>query len=87
MIDQKLFVELAEKLFNNLPGAATSKNNFGLFKEDITKTFKAVLEQTFSDLDLVTKQQFDIQAKVLAKTREQLDLLTQQVTELEQNRK
>lgn len=85
MIDQKLLSELAEKLFNKLPGVSAS-NNLDLLKEDIVKTFKLVLEQSFSNLDLVTKQQFDIQTKVLAKTRERLDLLTKQVAELEQKR-
>jgi BMFP domain-containing protein YqiC len=86
MIDQKLLSELAEKLFNNLPGGQVAKNGLNLVKEDITKTFRVVLEQAFSDLDLVTKQQFDIQAKVLAKTREQLDTLTKQVAALEKSR-
>lgn len=86
MIDQTLLSELAEKLFNKLSGVSVN-NNLSLLKEDIVKTFKLVLEQSFSNLDLVTKQQFDIQTKVLAKTRERLDLLTQQVAELEQHHK
>ena len=79
MIDKHLLSELADKLFNNLPNSS----NLNLFKEDITKTFKLVLEQSFSNLDLVTREQFDIQAKVLAKTREQLDSLSKKVEELE----
>lgn len=79
MIDQKLLSELAEKLYKKLP----SGNNLNLFKEDITSMFRLVLEQSFSELDLVTRQQFDIQSKVLIKTREQLDRLSAKVKQLE----
>lgn len=83
MVENKLLTELAEKLYKNLPNS----NNLSLFKEDITSTFKLVLEQSFSELDLVTRQQFDIQSKVLAKTREQLEKLSTKVQELESTSK
>lgn len=78
MIDQKLFSELSEKLFNNLPNSS----NLGVIKDDVTKTFKLVLEQSFSKLDLVTREEFDIQRKVLAKTRADLDELSKKLEKL-----
>ncbi|HJU70927.1 MAG TPA: accessory factor UbiK family protein [Paucimonas sp.] len=51
--------------------------------KDIEKNVKAMLSQGFSKLDLVTREEFDIQAQVLAKTRARLELLEARVTELE----
>jgi len=51
--------------------------------KDIEKNVKAMLTQGFSKLDLVTREEFDIQTQVLAKTRAKLDALEARVTELE----
>lgn len=51
--------------------------------KDIEKNVKAMLSQGFSKLDLVTREEFDIQAQVLAKTRARLELLEARVAELE----
>ncbi len=51
--------------------------------KDIEKNVKAMLTQGFSRLDLVTREEFEIQSQVLAKTRAKLDLLEARVTELE----
>ncbi|KAF3997164.1 accessory factor UbiK family protein [Glaciimonas immobilis] len=51
--------------------------------KDIEKNVKAMLSSGFSKLDLVTREEFDIQAQVLAATREKLELLELRVTELE----
>ncbi|MDY7577305.1 accessory factor UbiK family protein [Herbaspirillum sp. RTI4] len=51
--------------------------------KDIEKNVKAMLNQGFSKLDLVTREEFDIQAQVLAKTRTKLDLLEARVVALE----
>jgi BMFP domain-containing protein YqiC len=44
---------------------------------------KAMLSQGFSKLDLVTREEFDVQAQVLAKTRAKLELLEARVAEIE----
>jgi BMFP domain-containing protein YqiC len=44
---------------------------------------KAMMTQGFSKLDLVTREEFDIQAQVLAKTRAKLETLEARVAELE----
>jgi BMFP domain-containing protein YqiC len=51
--------------------------------KDIEKNMKAMLTQGFSRLDLVTREEFDIQSQVLAKTRAKLEALEARVAELE----
>jgi len=51
---------------------------------DVEKNVKAVLAQGFSKFDLVTREEFDAQTQVLARTRERLEALERRVAELEQ---
>ncbi|MGN6389691.1 MAG: accessory factor UbiK family protein [Burkholderiaceae bacterium] len=51
--------------------------------KDIERNVKSMLTQGFSRLDLVTREEFDIQAQVLAKTRAKLEELEARVAELE----
>ena len=51
--------------------------------KDIEKNVKAMMSQGFSKLDLVTREEFDVQAQVLATTRAKLETLEAQVTALE----
>jgi hypothetical protein len=51
--------------------------------KDIEKNVKAMMSQGFSKLDLVTREEFDVQAQVLAKTRARLEALEVRVAELE----
>lgn len=55
--------------------------------KDIEKNVKAMLSQGFAKLDLVTREEFDIQAQVLAKTRARLEALEARVAELEAQQK
>jgi len=50
---------------------------------DVEKNLRAVLMSFFSRLDLVTREEFDIQQAVLARTREKLEQLEKKVAELE----
>lgn len=50
---------------------------------DIEKNVKAVLSGAFSKLDLVTREEFDVQREVLAQTRARLAELEHRVAELE----
>ena len=52
---------------------------------DIQKNLKAALTQTFTRMDLVTREEFDIQSQVLARTREKLTQLEARVADLERN--
>ena len=50
---------------------------------DIEKNVKAMLSSGFAKLDLVTREEFEVQAQVLAKTRAKLEELEARVAELE----
>lgn len=51
--------------------------------KDIEKNVRGMLSGAFSRLDLVTREEFDVQAKLLARTREKLVALEARVSELE----
>lgn len=51
--------------------------------KDVERNMKAMLTQGFSKLDLVTREEFDTQAQVLARTRVRLEELERRVAELE----
>ena len=78
MLNAKLFEELTAKL----TAAASSSP-----ARDIEKNMRALLTQGFAKLDLVTREEFDVQTQVLARTREKLVALEVRVAELEAQRK
>lgn len=51
--------------------------------KDLEKNVKAMMAQGFAKLDLVTREEFDIQAQVLAKTRAKCEALEERVAQLE----
>jgi BMFP domain-containing protein YqiC len=51
--------------------------------KDVEKNLRALLGSFFSRLDLVTREEFDVQAKLLARSREQISALEARVAELE----
>lgn len=51
--------------------------------KDIEKNVKAMASSAFTRMDLVTREEFDIQAEMLSRAREQLTALEKRVTELE----
>lgn len=51
--------------------------------KDLERNVKAMLSSTFNKLELVSREEFDVQAKVLARTRERLEALEKRVAELE----
>lgn len=51
--------------------------------KDFEKNARALLNQGFSRLDLVTREEFDVQAQLLARTRQKLDELEARVAALE----
>ena len=68
--------------FNDLQGKLNQAMESAPAK-DIERNVKAMMTQGFSKLDLVTREEFDIQAQVLAKTRAKLEALELRVAELE----
>ena len=51
--------------------------------KDLEKNMKAMLNQGFAKLDLLTREEFEVQAEVLARTRSKLEALEARVAELE----
>ena len=78
MLDPKLFDDLARRLSATLPSGARE------LQQDVEKNLRTVLQATLSKLDLVTREEFDVQARVLARTREKLDKLEKTITALEE---
>jgi len=68
--------------FSDLQGKINQALESGPAK-DIERNVKAAMTSGFSKLDLVTREEFDIQAQVLAKTRTKLEALELRVIELE----
>lgn len=68
---------LIEQLSDSLP------SHLGTLKQDFEKNCQRVLHHTFDKLDLVTREEFDLQNKVLLRTRKKLDEMEAQVKDLE----
>jgi BMFP domain-containing protein YqiC len=75
--DPKSLDELARKLAESVPPGLTA------LKNDLEQNFKAVLQAGLAKLDLVTRQEFDIQAAVLQRSRERLEALEKRIAALE----
>ena len=79
MFETKQCDDLAKKLFAAIP------NSLQTIEKDIQQKFKEILQATFARMDLITREEFDVQAKVLARTRDKLEHLQKQVDELLQH--
>ena len=77
MSDTKFFDDLSAKLGEALKNSPA---------KDIEKNARALLMQGFAKLDLITREEFDVQAQLLTITREQLILLELRIAELEARR-
>ncbi len=80
MLLPKQLEDLAKKLYASLP------KNVQILEEDIKQQFKEILQTTFSHLNLVTREEFDVQVKVLARSREKIDALEKTVEQLLQEK-
>jgi BMFP domain-containing protein YqiC len=76
-LDPKNLDELARKLSESVPPGLAA------VRDDLERNFKAVLQSGLSRLDLVTRQEFDVQAGVLKRTRERLEQLQARLAALE----
>lgn len=72
-------------LFDTLSGHAARlfSGENPLPRAEIESQFKALLQSTFSKLDLVSREEFDSQMAVLSRTRARLEALEAKVAELE----
>ena len=68
---------LARKLAESVPEGLRS------MRDDLETNFRGVLRSGISKLDLVTREEFEVQESVLARTREKLELLEARLKEIE----
>jgi BMFP domain-containing protein YqiC len=81
MLDPKVIDDLARRLSNAVPAGLREA------QQDLEKNFRTVLQNALAKLDLVTREEFDVQARLLARTREKLEAREKAMTELEAGRK
>lgn len=79
MTDQSLD-DLVKKLAEAVPEGLRS------LQKDLEENFRSVLQAGLGKLDLVTREEFEVQEAVLARTREKLEALEKRLEEFEKNR-
>ncbi len=77
MFDKSFIDDTVKRLSESLPPGLNK------FKKDLEKNFRAILQNIFAKLELVTREEFDVQKKVLTKTRNKINALEKQITYLE----
>ena len=79
-IDNQAIRNLAEKLASAVPDG----DALTTMRADIERNFRGLLSGAFERLDLVTREEFDVQRKVLERTREKLTALEGELQRLEE---
>ena len=70
--------DLAKKLADSLPSSVRA------VRDELEQNFSAVLKSGLSRLDLVTREEFEVQEAVLARTRQKLEALEARLAEYEE---
>lgn len=76
MLTPKNLESLAQQLHSVLPQGLKNVGN------DLEEKFKQILQAQLAKLDVVTREEFDVQSQVLLRTREKLNQLEQRLDEL-----
>ncbi len=79
MFDSKTIDDMANRLAGVIPPGLHA------IKEDLEKTFRAILQSALGKMDLVTREEFEVQKLVLAKTRANLEALEKRVAAIEES--
>ncbi|MDN5872658.1 MAG: accessory factor UbiK family protein [Nitrococcus sp.] len=77
MLDPKQLDELARRFTESLPPGMRE------FQQEVEQNVRAAMQSVFARMDLITRDEFDAQAKTLARTRARLQELERQVATLE----
>lgn len=77
MIDPKILDDISSKVSSTLPKGLQALQN------DLQHNLRSGLETALSKLNLVTREEFDVQQAVLMRTRAKVEALEKQVAELE----
>ena len=78
-MDPRFIDDLAKRLSAAIPPGITA------VRRDVEENFKAVLQSALTRLDLVSRQEFDVQVAVLRRTREKLEALEARLAEQTKN--
>jgi BMFP domain-containing protein YqiC len=77
MFDPRIIEDLGRRLAESVPESAR------LFRDDLERTFRAILTSAFQRMDLVTREELEVQEAVLARTREKIEAMEKRLKELE----
>lgn len=77
MLDPKLFDDLSKRLADGMP------RGFQTLQDDMQRNLRSGLEAALGKLNLVTREEFEVQQAVLARTRDKLKALEARVEALE----
>jgi len=77
MIDPKKIEQIARQVHESMPQGLRD------FGDDVEKKIRQVLQSQLTRLDLVSREEFDVQTQVLLRTREKLALLEPRISDLE----
>ncbi|MCW8091166.1 ubiquinone biosynthesis accessory factor UbiK [Alteromonas sp. ASW11-130] len=80
MLDPKKLEELAKQIAGAVPPGVRN------MAEEAEGKIKHILQSQLSKLDLVTREEFDVQSQVLIRTREKLELMEARLAALEQTK-
>ncbi len=78
-MSDKSIEDLARSLAESLPEGLRA------MRDDLESNFRAVLKAGLARLDLVTREEFEVQASILARAREKLEALEKRLAELEED--
>ena len=76
-LDPKILDDLARRLYESVPPGMREA------QADLEANFRGVVQGVLGKLDLVTREEFDVQQGVLERTREKLETINQRLEELE----
>ena len=79
-MEHRRIEELTRRLLESIPPALRAAQH------DLETNFRSVLRAGLSRLDLTTREEFEVQSKVLARTRERVEQLEARIAELEARR-
>ena len=80
MLDPKVFDDISKQMANSLPKGLSA------LSEDVQRNLHSALEVALNRMNLVTREEFDVQQAVLLRTREKLEAMEKRIAELEQSR-
>jgi BMFP domain-containing protein YqiC len=79
MIETAKIDSLIKQILSHLPA------DLHQAKQDIEKNLRAAMQKTFTKMELVTREEFDVQAELLSRTRAALEELEKKLAEIEKS--